>query len=70
MNHCHNFPFLDFADQVCFHLKDIFIARVANRHTNRVYHQIDTSTLWPIHQPPCRLTLDKKANVNCMVRDM
>jgi hypothetical protein len=43
---------------------------VANRHTNRVYHQTDTSTPWPIHQPPHRLTLDKKADVTCMVGDM
>jgi len=69
MNHCHNISFLDFVHRVCCHLQDIFVARVANRHTNRVYHWIDTSIPWPICQPPQRLTFKKKADMNCMVGD-
>jgi hypothetical protein len=70
MNHCHNIPFLDFVHWVCCILQDVFAARVANRHINRVYHWIDTSNPWPICQPPHRLTSDKKADVNCKVGDM
>jgi hypothetical protein len=58
-------------EQLMATYQDVFAAKSGGYWcTDKVYHRTDTTNVWPIHQPTCRLPLAKQAVVNNMLENM